>query len=176
MMDFMGRLFPVYKEGPLRGMLTSVFRTIDKSPAAARNLERVEFAMKSPMFGCQACGNCVLGMMEYVCPQTCPKGMRNGPCGGTLTLDGKCEVVDKPCIWIEAYNRAKSSHKLEDLKVYIPPPDRSLKGTSSWINYFLKRDTHPETPAPPHHSNSNGTPPPQSQPDREFVQIEANRK
>jgi methylenetetrahydrofolate reductase (NADPH) len=162
-MELMARLFPVHKEGALRRMFTAVFRTIDKSPAASRGMEKVELAVKSTMFGCQACGNCVLGMMEYVCPETCPKGMRNGPCGGTLALDGKCEVVDKPCIWIAVYDRARAADRLNELKVYVPPPDRSLKGTSSWINYFLKRDTHAEStdsvPAPETSSNSQSNSP-----------------
>ena len=51
------------------------------SPAPSRS---VELAVKRPLFGCQACGNCVLGHLEYVCPETCPKHLRNGPCGGTL--------------------------------------------------------------------------------------------
>jgi methylenetetrahydrofolate reductase (NADPH) len=139
-LEVMARLFPVYEQGFLHRMFTAVFRTIDKSPAASRALEKVELAMKSTMFGCEACGNCVLGMMEYVCPQTCPKGMRNGPCGGTLALDGKCEVMDKPCIWISVYDRAKSADRLSALKIYVPAPDRSLQGTSSWINHFLERD------------------------------------
>jgi methylenetetrahydrofolate reductase (NADPH) len=140
LVEVIARLFPVHKQGILRRIFTAVFRTIDKSRAASRVLEKVELAMKSTMFGCQACGNCVLGMMEYVCPQTCPKGTRNGPCGGTLALDGKCEVVDKPCIWISVYDRAKALDRLSELKIYVPAPDRSLQGTSSWINYFLKRD------------------------------------
>ena len=93
------------------------------------------------MFGCQACGNCVLGHMEYVCPQTCPKQMRNGPCGGTHL--GRCEVVDQPCIWVGVYERARAAGRIAALKAYIPPPDRSLQGTSSWINYFLERDSRP---------------------------------
>jgi hypothetical protein len=107
----------------------------------AAGLERAELAVKKPLFGCQACGNCVLGSMEYVCPQTCPKQLRNGPCGGTQ--QGRCEVVDKPCIWVAVYERAKAADRLEGLKVYIPPPDRELTGTSSWINYFLDRDSRP---------------------------------
>ncbi len=162
-MDAMARLFPVYKEGFLRRMFTAVFRTIDKSPAASRGLEKFELAVKSTMFGCQACGNCVLGMMEYICPETCPKGMRNGPCGGALALDGKCEVMDKPCVWIAVYDRAKAADRVSELKIYVPPPDRSLKGTSSWINYFLKRDTHAQStdslPAPETSSNSQSNSP-----------------
>jgi methylenetetrahydrofolate reductase (NADPH) len=140
-LDAMGQAFPVHKASKLRDLLTSILRTVDKHPAEARALERIEFAIKSPLFGCQACGNCVLGQMEYVCPQTCPKNLRNGPCGGTS--NGRCEVVDKPCIWISVYDRAKSESRVNDLRTYIPPPNRALKGTSSWINYFLDRDSRP---------------------------------
>jgi methylenetetrahydrofolate reductase (NADPH) len=140
-LDVLGRLFPVNKPGKLRDFLAAIFRWIDRRPAAAHAVERFEFAIKSPLFGCEACGNCVLGHMEYVCPQTCPKGMRNGPCGGTL--NGRCEVVDKPCIWGEVYSRAKSERRIEDLKTYIPPRNKDLRGTSSWINYFLERDSRP---------------------------------
>jgi hypothetical protein len=97
--------------------------------------------MKRPLFGCKACGNCVLGHMEYVCPQTCPKQMRNGPCGGTFHR--RCEVIDQECIWVPVYQRAESAHRIEELKTYIPPPDRTLQGTSSWINYLLGRDSRP---------------------------------
>jgi methylenetetrahydrofolate reductase (NADPH) len=141
LLDVMGRAFPVNKASKLRELLTSFFRAIDKHPVEARAVERIEFAIKSPLFGCQACGNCVLGQMEYVCPQTCPKNLRNGPCGGTA--NGRCEVVDKPCIWISVYDRAKSESRVNDLRAYIPPPNRALRGTSSWINYFLNRDSRP---------------------------------
>ena len=80
--------------------------------------------------------------MEYVCPQTCPKQLRNGPCGGTN--NGQCEVIpEQACIWVRVYERAKTANELELLKVYIPPPDRPLQGTSSYINYFLGRDSRP---------------------------------
>jgi hypothetical protein len=138
----MGRIFPVNKEGKLRDLLKTVFSWVDKSQAASHALERVEFAIKSPMFGCQACGNCVLGQMEYVCPMTCPKNMRNGPCGGTL--NGMCEVIpDQPCIWVGVYDRAKAANRIDDLRTFIPPRILALKGTSSWINYFLDRDSRP---------------------------------
>jgi methylenetetrahydrofolate reductase (NADPH) len=68
--------------------------------------------------------------------------MRNGPCGGTF--NGQCEVIpEKPCIWVGVYNRAKTAGQVEDLKTYIPPRKLSLKGTSSWINLFLDRDSRP---------------------------------
>jgi methylenetetrahydrofolate reductase (NADPH) len=138
LLDAMARLFPVGKEGRLKTALEKVFRWVDKHPMVERGVERFEFAIKAPLFGCQSCGNCVLGQMEYVCPQTCPKNLRNGPCGGTS--NGRCEVVDQPCIWVEVYERAKAAGRVEELKIYIPAPNRSLKGTSSWVNFFLGRD------------------------------------
>jgi methylenetetrahydrofolate reductase (NADPH) len=145
-LDALGKMFPVNREGKLRRALTAIFRWADKRPLAAHMIERTEFVIKSPLFGCQACGNCALGLMEYVCPQTCPKNMRNGPCGGTFM--GRCEVVDKPCIWGEVYDRAKSAQRLDDLRTYIPQRNSMLQGTSSWINYFLDRDNRPEHATP----------------------------
>ena len=146
LLDALGRIFPVGQEGTLRNFLIRLFRIVDKKPILSKTLERFEFAVKSPLFGCQACGNCVLGHMEYVCPQTCPKNLRNGPCGGTK--NGQCEVVDKPCVWVRVYERAKEAGRMEELEIYIPPPNRTLKGTSSWINYFLHRDSRPGNLSP----------------------------
>jgi methylenetetrahydrofolate reductase (NADPH) len=153
LLDALGVMFPVNKQGKLRDVLVNLFRWLDKKPVLSRGVERFEFAIKFPLFGCQTCGNCVLGQMEYVCPQTCPKNMRNGPCGGTK--NGQCEVVDKPCIWTAVYERARSANRVEELKVYIPPPNRALKGTSSWINFFLNRDSRSED-APPGSSGTLG--------------------
>jgi len=141
-LDTLGKLFPVTGDTWLRRGLTRLFAWVDRRPRLAQALERLELAVKRPAFGCQGCGNCVLGVMEYVCPQTCPKQMRNGPCGGTHL--GRCEVVDRPCIWVSVYERAQANNRLETLRVYVPPPDRALAGTSSWINYFLERDSRPE--------------------------------
>jgi len=145
-LDALGRLFPVGRDGALRELLVSIFRWVDKRPRLEKLVERGEFLLKAPLFGCQACGNCVLGAMEYVCPQTCPKNMRNGPCGGTLL--GRCEVVDHPCIWVEVYERAKAMQRVNDLREYIPPRNPSLQGTSSWVNYFLERDNRPGEKVP----------------------------
>ena len=54
--------------------------------------------IKEKMFGCQTCGQCILSHTKLSCPMNCPKGLRNGPCGGTL--DGKCEVLPElDCVW-----------------------------------------------------------------------------
>jgi len=140
----MGRLAPVTRDTWLRRMLRALAGWADRRPRVAAGVERLELLVKQPLFGCQACGNCVLSYMEYVCPQTCPKQMRNGPCGGTSF--GHCEVIDQPCIWGAVYERATAQARVPDLRVYIPPPDRSLQGTSSWINYLLERDRRPRDP------------------------------
>ncbi len=140
-------LEPANWPGFVRAPLTGIFRWMDHHPSIAKAMEDAEFAFKKPVFGCQACGNCVLGLMEYVCPMTCPKNMRNGPCGGTH--HGQCEVIpEKPCIWVAVYDRAKSAHRIDELKTYVPPRNRALEGTSSYINYLLGKDSRPEHPQP----------------------------
>jgi methylenetetrahydrofolate reductase (NADPH) len=141
-LDRLGHLLPVARETPSGRLLARLLGALARRSAAATALERVELAVKKPLFGCQACGNCVLGHLEYVCPQTCPKQLRNGPCGGTR--DGRCEVVPaQPCVWVNVYERAHAAGRIDGLKVYVPPPDRQLQGTSSWINYYLGRDRRP---------------------------------
>ncbi|HEY7141694.1 MAG TPA: methylenetetrahydrofolate reductase C-terminal domain-containing protein [Methylomirabilota bacterium] len=140
-LDGLGHLFPVTRDTALRRALARLAGWADRRPAVARALERLELAVKRPLFGCRACGNCVLGHLEYVCPETCPKHLRNGPCGGTYL--GRCEVVDQPCVWVGVHARARAAGRERDLQIYIPPPDRTLQGTSSWINYLLDRDSRP---------------------------------
>jgi methylenetetrahydrofolate reductase (NADPH) len=131
----------------LRHVFKVVFGWMDRRPALAAGFERLELAFKEPVFGCKACGNCVLGHTEYVCPMTCPKNLRNGPCGGTF--NGQCEVLpDRACVWVKVYDRAQAAQRTEELKVYIPPRKRSLQGTSSYINYFLDRDSRPGNTEP----------------------------
>jgi methylenetetrahydrofolate reductase (NADPH) len=136
------KIFPANHDTPLRRVLTSASSWLESQPPIAAALEKAEMAVKEPLFGCQACGNCVLSYMEYVCPQTCPKQLRNGPCGGTS--NGRCEVIDEECIWVSVYERARDRDRLEELKAYVPAPNRQLKGTSSWLNYFLEKDRRPD--------------------------------
>lgn len=151
-LDGLGRLLPVRRDTVLRRALARLAAWADRQPAVAQAVERLELAVKRPLFGCQACGNCVLGHLEYVCPETCPKHLRNGPCGGTYL--GHCEVVDQPCIWVGVEARASAGRRLDELAIYVPPPDRALQGTSSWINYLLDRDRRPGAPARPRTSST----------------------
>jgi methylenetetrahydrofolate reductase (NADPH) len=146
--DVMAGLFPVkHEDNWMRRFLAAIMRVVARSPAAARGLEKLEVSFKKPVFGCKECGNCVLGEMEYVCPMTCPKNMRNGPCGGTL--NGQCEVIpEQPCIWVAVYENAKGTGRTKELKTYLPPRKKSLQGTSAFINLFLDRDNRPEHAEP----------------------------
>ncbi|MBI3454978.1 MAG: methylenetetrahydrofolate reductase C-terminal domain-containing protein [Candidatus Rokubacteria bacterium] len=122
-------------------LLRRLAAAVDRRPGLVTLTRTVEQAIKIPAFGCKECGNCVLSYMEYVCPMTCPKDQRNGACGGST--DGWCEVERKPCIWIEVYENAKRANRIAGMRIFIPPPNRSLHGTSSWLNYFLGRDVRP---------------------------------
>jgi hypothetical protein len=89
-------------------------------------VEQIEHAVKGRVFDCRMCGQCVLHATGLTCPMTCPKTLRNGPCGG-VRADGSCEVVPgMRCVWVQAY-------------------DHSLEGTSSWKNLVTGRDRR--TPA-----------------------------
>jgi len=74
---------------------------------------------------CSLCGECIVGLTGGLCPHTlCAKGLLNGPCGGAT--DGKCEVApDRDCGWHLIYERLKALGKLELLRQYVPPKDRS---------------------------------------------------
>ena len=51
------------------------------------------------------CGNCLLQETAFICPMECPKGARNGPCGGSTAEH--CYVDEtRPCIWYKIYDRA----------------------------------------------------------------------
>jgi len=107
-----------------------------------------EKVFKGWIFNCQMCGMCVLHSTGMTCPMTCPKNLRNGPCGG-VRANGNCEVIpDLPCIWVQAWERSKELHIYADeIKVIQPAVNRSLHNTSSWINMAEGKDQvkFPET-------------------------------
>ncbi|MBI5231104.1 MAG: methylenetetrahydrofolate reductase C-terminal domain-containing protein [Coriobacteriales bacterium] len=77
---------------------------------------------------CSACGKCVLGQTAGICPVTrCAKGILNGPCGGVN--NGQCELGDRPCAWVEIYDRLETLERPEDFKEIIQPKDNSVKTT-----------------------------------------------
>jgi len=74
---------------------------------------------------CGQCGDCVLHLTGGICPiVACSKSLVNGACGGYQ--DGKCEISsERPCGWIQIYERLESLGQLENLKRPIAPRDHS---------------------------------------------------
>jgi Methylene-tetrahydrofolate reductase C terminal len=105
----------------------------------------IEHAVKEPLFGCRMCGQCVLHDTGMTCPMTCPKMLRNGPCGGVRD-DGTCEVnPELRCVWVKAEERARTMRLLpgswrEQFHTLRPPVDNRLAGTSAWVNLVRGRD------------------------------------
>ena len=100
-----------------------------------------ERASKRALFDCRMCGNCILHSTGMTCPMTCPKNLRNGPCGG-VRLDGRCEVLpDRMCVWVQAWERSKEMPLYgADILHIQPPANHQLKDTSAWINEFHLRE------------------------------------
>ena len=100
-----------------------------------------ERVAKKMLFDCRQCDDCALFEMFYLCPESkCPKGMRQGPCGGSR-VDGSCEVHEENrCIWDMVYRRAKFKKQCGMLRYIIAPRDWELYETNSWVTYFQKYD------------------------------------
>jgi methylenetetrahydrofolate reductase (NADPH) len=66
----------------------------------------------------------------------CPKGMRNGPCGG-VTPEKKCYVdTSRKCIWNAIYERAFRTGRQEKLLEILPPLDWEKTGTETWGDVY----------------------------------------
>ena len=111
----------IFKEGSIAARaLAVVLRRLDSRAGAGGILLRIEHAIKEPLVGCQSCGFCRLPHTAYVCPETCPKGLANGPCGGTK--DNRCEFGDRECIHNQIYRISKQAGLLSNLEEVLIPP------------------------------------------------------
>ncbi len=111
----------------------------DKTHGANRALRCIEFALKKPVVGCDTCGTCRLAQTQYVCPETCPKGLSNGPCGGSS--ETVCEYGHQECIHLKKYRLAKFSGQLDYLELaFEPAVDISSRRSCSWPNHFRGSD------------------------------------
>lgn len=104
----------------------------------------VEHGVKEPIWGCKMCGQCILHSTGMTCPMTCPKTLRNGPCGG-VREDGNCEVdPNMRCVWVKAEKRRNTlplpKKWREEFDHIHPPVDNQLAGSSSWVNLVSGRD------------------------------------
>ena len=118
----------------------AVARRLRKTPRLYAAFTLTEQLVKERLFGCRMCGQCALPSTAYACPMTCPKQLRNGPCGG-VGMDGSCEVYpDTRCVWLMAYERADAEGRVSDLRRLQRPIDQRKWGQSSWVNYWLGED------------------------------------
>jgi methylenetetrahydrofolate reductase (NADPH) len=107
------------------------FMPFKREKLGSRILITTEKIVKGPLWGCRMCGNCLLQETAFICPMECPKGMRNGPCGGSTP---EACYVDKtrPCIWYEIYNRSFKMGRQEKLMEVLPPMDWEKTGGETW--------------------------------------------
>lgn len=129
------------RDKALYPLLKRIYARWDRKPGfLSRMAYRIEKASKLAMYGCQDCGDCSLPDCAYICPKKwCSKCQRNGPCGGSI--DGRCELEDKECLWARVYERLRyygeSETMLDRPAIFY---DAKLKETSSWANAYLDRD------------------------------------
>lgn len=126
---------------PVFRLLTRVCRYCDARPAWGKALWWMEYLSKVPLYRCRMCGDCTLYACGFFCSEArCPKRMVNGPCGGSR--DGRCEVpAAGTCMWVKAYDCLKTRAARPSFTAPpVPPKDRRLEGTCSWINFCLGRD------------------------------------
>jgi methylenetetrahydrofolate reductase (NADPH) len=98
-------------------------------------LAGLERAVKGPLWGCRMCGNCLLQETAFICPMECPKGARNGPCGGST--EEHCYVDEtRPCIWYEIYDWAFKMGRQEKLLEVLPPLDWDKVGEETWADVW----------------------------------------
>ena len=124
------RLYEIFEHALVRldPLLSSIGYARLERPVAV-----VERVVKGFLFDCRMCGQCVLSSTGMSCPMNCPKGLRNGPCGG-VRPDGNCEVLPgMRCVWVEAWEgsrRMRGGDAIQSVQVSI---DNRLWGRSSWL-------------------------------------------
>jgi methylenetetrahydrofolate reductase (NADPH) len=108
------------------------FYPFKKETFSRRLLAKTELLIKGPVWGCRMCGNCLLQETAFICPMECPKGMRNGPCGG-ITPEKNCYIDEtRKCVWYAIYKRALKKGREEKLLEILPPLDWNKVGTETW--------------------------------------------
>jgi hypothetical protein len=97
---------------------------------------------KSVGFSCRMCGNCILQETAFICPMTCPKGLRNGPCGGSTPEH--CYVDEtRPCTWYKIYERSERMGRTPRLLEVNAPLDGRKAGHETWLDLVrIYRDKH----------------------------------
>jgi methylenetetrahydrofolate reductase (NADPH) len=125
---FKGVIVPVFTPGR---RWQPPFNSFGRKSPGQRTLAKAEKLVKGPLWGCRMCGNCILQETAFICAMECPKGIRNGPCGGSTSE--RCYVDEtRPCIWYRIYDRAFKMGRQELLLEVLPPLDWDKVGGETW--------------------------------------------
>lgn len=128
-------------DAPLSARYKSLCQWLDQHRFVYYLVKFMEDRLKKMLLSCRMCGDCGIQHAGFLCPESqCPKHIRNGVCGGSR--NGYCEVhSDRHCVWYRVYRRLASVNRQEELSVgCVAPRMWELDGTSSWINFHLRRD------------------------------------
>lgn len=98
-----------------RKLAGALFANADKLPARERRLT------KKILVSCRGCDLCRLPRTDYVCPETCPKGLANGSCGCNKANNG-CELMDAECVYAKRVRLANSRIDYSSLEDGAVPP------------------------------------------------------
>ncbi len=108
------------------------FQPITRESLPLRLFTGFERTSKGALFGCRMCGNCILQETAFVCPMTCPKGLRNGLCGDATPEH--CSIdPSRPCTWYVIYDRAERLGRTERLLEINAPIDGARAGRETWL-------------------------------------------
>ena len=132
----MERLYQGFEEAIARTapMLARIGFTRLERPVAA-----LESGLKGFLFDCRMCGDCVLSKTGMSCPMNCPKGLRNGPCGG-VRANGNCEIYpDMACVWVLAYEGSRGMRRGDAIAEILPPLNHAQKGWSAWMRFAREK-------------------------------------
>ena len=94
--------------------------------------------------GCVGCGDCLQDYLNHAAcsMNSCPKELRNGPCGGSR-IDGNCEArPNQPCVWNTIYlgTLAMGEDPARFAHTVVPPRDWRLDRTNALTNRFAGLD------------------------------------
>ena len=84
-----------------------------KDPAHLRFLKKL-------LVNCVDCRSCRLELTHFVCPETCPKKLANGPCGGSRA-NGDCEFGGTPCVHGVVFKIASEAKTIDSLEETVIP-------------------------------------------------------
>ncbi|MCI4428351.1 MAG: methylenetetrahydrofolate reductase C-terminal domain-containing protein [Burkholderiales bacterium] len=111
-------------------------------------LARVEAAVKGLLFDCRMCGRCALSASGMSCPMNCPKGVRNGPCGG-VRADGTCELrSEMSCVWVESWRGSLLMSEGRLPVRLVPAVEHNEAGASSWLRVMRGETAQGLAPTP----------------------------